>query len=383
MAAAPRDRSAALPLLAAWGALIVYASLYPFAGWHWPPGATPAELLRLPWPRYLIGFDIVANLLGYLPLGFMVFVVRARHGAPPRAGVVAALVCAAVLSYGLEATQHLLPQRVPSLLDAVLNTAGAALGAGLAVFCERLGWLGRWRRGRDRWFSRGSAGASALLLLWPVALLFPAPVPLGLGQVGTPLRELLAAGLDGIAAAQPLVDWLAQAPPPAPRLPALVEGLTSALGLLAPCLLGYAATRPQRPRSGIALAAAAVAVGMTTLSTALNFGPEHALAWVTPAVATALAAAALLALAAHRLAPRRAGALAVAALAGSGVLVHAAPADPYFAQSLQGWEQGRFVRFHGVAQWVGRLWPYAALAWLLAQLGRAASDDEASPPGFP
>ena len=58
------------------------------------------------------------------------------------------------------------------------------------------------------------------------------------------------------------------------------------------------------------------------------------------------------------------------ALSGLVVLVHGAPTDPYFADSLQGWEQGRFVRFHGVAQWLGWLWPYAAIAWLLVRAGR-------------
>ncbi len=50
------------------------------------------------------------------------------------------------------------------------------------------------------------------------------------------------------------------------------------------------------------------------------------------------------------------------------MLVAQAPADLYFAQSLQGWEQGRFIRFHGGAQWVGWLWPYAALTYLLTRL---------------
>ena len=50
------------------------------------------------------------------------------------------------------------------------------------------------------------------------------------------------------------------------------------------------------------------------------------------------------------------------------MLVARAPADPYFAQSLQAWEQGRFIRFHGAAQWVGWIWPYAALVYLLARL---------------
>ena len=66
--------------------------------------------------------------------------------------------------------------------------------------------------------------------------------------------------------------------------------------------------------------------------------------------------------------PRRAAAgLGLIALTALVMLVAQAPADPYFAQSLQGWEQGRFIRFHGAAQWVGWLWPYAALAYLLAR----------------
>ena len=56
------------------------------------------------------------------------------------------------------------------------------------------------------------------------------------------------------------------------------------------------------------------------------------------------------------------------ALTGLVVLVHGAPTDPYFADSLQRWEQGRFVRFHGVAQWLGWIWPYAALLYLLMRL---------------
>ena len=52
------------------------------------------------------------------------------------------------------------------------------------------------------------------------------------------------------------------------------------------------------------------------------------------------------------------------------VAVAQAPADPYFAQSLQAWEQGNFIRFHGAAQWVGWLWPFAALIYLLLRTGR-------------
>jgi hypothetical protein len=71
---------------------------------------------------------------------------------------------------------------------------------------------------------------------------------------------------------------------------------------------------------------------------------------------------------------RVAGALGFAALAVLVTLVARAPADPYYAASLQGWEQGRFIRFHGLAQWVGWLWPYAAMVWLLGRMARRDED---------
>jgi hypothetical protein len=68
--------------------------------------------------------------------------------------------------------------------------------------------------------------------------------------------------------------------------------------------------------------------------------------------------------------PRRVAAgLGLVVITAAVALVAQAPADPYFAQSLQGWEQGSFIRFHGLAQWIGWIWPYAALLWLLARLG--------------
>ena len=70
------------------------------------------------------------------------------------------------------------------------------------------------------------------------------------------------------------------------------------------------------------------------------------------------------------LVPRRAAAgLGLIVLTALVVFVAQAPSDPYFSESLQAWEQGRFIRFHGAARWVGWLWPYAAIVYLLARLG--------------
>ena len=47
----------------------------------------------------------------------------------------------------------------------------------------RTGWLARWSRFRGRWFAPQARGTLVLLALWPVALLYPASVTFGLGQV--------------------------------------------------------------------------------------------------------------------------------------------------------------------------------------------------------
>ena len=51
-------------------------------------------------------------------------------------------------------------------------------------------------------------------------------------------------------------------------------------------------------------------------------------------------------------------------------LLNQAPTSAYFAQTLQIWEQGRFIRFFGLGQWVGWLWPYAALAYVFFRVSR-------------
>jgi VanZ family protein len=362
-----RPRSTATPLALAWAALIVYASLYPGTGWRVP--AADWGWLQLPWPSWFPVFDIVANLLGYLPLGALVYVVMVRGGAGRGAALVAATLAGASLSYALEVLQQFLPARVPSLLDLTLNAAGALLGALTAMALHGLGLLARWQAWRERWFAPASAGALLLLVSWPLGLLFPAPVPLGLGQGWDDAARWLLAQFDGTpwaGDAQALLTPIARSTQPLNRM---AESVAVALGVLAPCLVALSAARRGWHRVVLVGGAAALAVGTMTLSTALNFGPDNALAWWTPASGAGLIAGVLLALACCALPQRLLAGLGLVVLTALVTLVATAPTDPYYAQSLQAWQQGRFVRFHGVAQWVGWLWPYAAVAWLLSRLG--------------
>ena len=365
-----RHRSSATWLALAYALLVLYASLYPFEGWRWPPGRTALELLVLPEAIYQDEFDRWSNGLGYAPLALLLALALLRSGWRARGAVPLAVLLAAALSYACEGLQFFVPDRVPTRGDFELNTAGAVAGAVFAWGLQAAGLVDRWNALRQRWFTGDAAYALALLALWPLALLFPAPVPLGLGHGVDRAREWLAerlAGVDWAASLQPLLETPAASLAP---LSPLAELMATALGLLAPCVVAYAVTPRGWRRFGLALGALALALLTMTLSTALNFGPHNALAWIGPRTVPALLAGLLLALACVALPARLVCGLGLMALVAMVALLSQAPGDPYLAQSLQAWEQGRFVRFHGVAQWLGWLWPWLAMAWLLSRLAR-------------
>jgi VanZ family protein len=364
-----RQRSSAAPLALVYAALLLYASLYPFTGWRWPPGLSLGALALLPWPPWRDPFDVWSNVLGYLPLGALLYVAQVRSGKPVWAALLLAMSMAAGLSYATEVVQQFLPGRVPSRVDWALNCAGAAAGAALAALLQSMGWLQRWQATRERWFLRDSAGGLSLLALWPVGLLFPMAVPLGVGHVGNQLREALIALFEDVPWAGGVLALLQHPNSWREPLPPLSEAMVQVFGLLAPCLVAFSVSRRGWRRAALALGLLGLGVAATTLSTALGFGPAHALAWVTPSTLPALAMGMLLAALCTLTTPRAAAGLGLAVLGALVVMVSRAPVDPYFADSLQAWEQGRFIRFHGLALWIGWLWPYAAMAWLLSRLG--------------
>ena len=352
----------AWPLALALACLVVYASLYPFSPWR-DQGLSPWSFLLAPLPRYWTGFDVAVNVLGYVPLGFFLAlsVLRGPGWTWP---VSIATAAAALLSLLMETVQVYLPSRVPSNVDFALNALGAWLGAVAAYLLERWGALQRWGEFRRRWFVGQTRGALVLLALWPAALLFPASVPFGLGQVLQRLEDAVASVLLGT----PFIEWL---PMRDVELQPLLPGaltLCVALGVLVPVLLAYAVVRERWQRLVALGGALVIGVASTALSGALSFGPEHAWAWFDPSARLGLGLGLLLAVLALFLPARAAIALALLALGVQLTLLNQAPVDPYFEQTRQVWEQGRFVRFNGLTQWLGWLWPFAALVYVLLRL---------------
>lgn len=360
----PRS-SSARSLAWIWIALTVYASLHPFTGWQLPPTwdlTALRQTLQLPVPRRAIRFDVIANFLAYIPLGALLTIAWLRRGRPLLWAVLLPLAAGSLLSYSVECLQHWLPMRYPSLYDWLLNSAGTAVGTLLALLARSLGLLDWWQRRREVWFVPHAASGLSLILSWPAALLFPPPLPLGLGRGLGQLAEWL----DEWLMDTPFEGWV-----PTPDVDSLLapgsELLGVALGALAPCFVAYTIVRQSHHRLVLLAGALLLGLSATTLSTAMNFGPDHAFAWVSRPVMPGIALAAILGTA-LAWAPRRlVAAIGLMGLTALVALVNQAGSDPYFASSLQGWEQGRFIRFHGLAQWIGWFWPFVALAFLLAR----------------
>ena len=365
-------KTSAWPLSQAYVALIVYASLYPFSGWY-DQGIAPWAFMSSPWPKWWTVFDIVANVLGYMPLGFLLalgFLRRSNPSFAPgsnAAAVAVATLSSALLSFLMESLQSYLPSRVPSNVDFALNTAGAFTGALFAAALEMAGVIGSWTRLRARWFVDDARGALVLLALWPFALLFPAAVPFGLGQV----FERLESGLADWLADTPFLDWLPVRDVELQPLVPAAELMCVTLGALIPCLLGYTVMRALGPRALFATAVICVGLATTALSAALSWGPAHAWSWLTVPVQVGVALAFLIALAFLPVSRRACAAVVLLALVLNLSMLNQAPASAYFAHTLQAWEQGRFIRFNGLAQWLGWLWPYATLAYVLVRVSRS------------
>lgn len=350
-----RQRSSAWPLALLYAGLIVYASLYPFVGWRLQ-GVAPTDFLFAPLPQYWTGFDVLANLVGYAPLGFLLALALLRSGWASWTWPVA-LVLPVLLSLSVETLQNHLPMRIPSNVDFALNSAGAWLGAATAWLLVRLGALRRWSQFRADWFVPQTHGSLVLLALWPFALLYPLSVPFGLGQV----MGRLEAGLIALLSDTPFLVWLPVRELTAVPLSPLAEALCVALALLAPLLMGYADIRNTARRVVFWVMFFACALAASGLSSALTYGPSHAWSWISPPAALGLGAALIAGLMLLALPRRLYGVLMLLCLAISLSLLNRAPDSPYFAQSLQVWEQGQFIRFHGLSQWLGWLWPFAAL----------------------
>ena len=355
--ASPVARAALLAYLL----LIVYASWYPLSGWR-SNGLSPFAFLNLQMPRWWTGFDLMVNIVGYMPFGALI--VLALH---PRVrgmwAVVVAAIAGLLVSGTMETVQNYLPSRVPSNLDLLTNAAGCLAGALLgAWFAPMLLDRSRLYLLRQRWFAAHASQGLVLIALWPLAQVYPQNYLFGNGQVLPLLSEWLSEWLDTDI---DLVTMLRGDVPMSVEQYWLSETIITACGMTGAALALLCLTRRSAPRLPLMLALIAVGIVVKTLASSLFFAPDNAFVWVTPGAEGGFLIG-LIMLAGLAFAPpvaqRR---LAVVTLVLSLIVVNTIPTNPYFVSTLQAWQQGKFLNFNGAAQFLGMAWPFIALWFLL------------------
>ncbi|MDR1463575.1 MAG: VanZ family protein [Azoarcus sp.] len=332
----------------AYTVLLIYACLHPLSGWQMN-GLPMFDYLIAPWQKYINRGDIVVNILGYIPLGFLALSALPQHWTLKRQ-IGVAMLCALLLSFSLETLQGFLPSRTASNLDIATNVCGAFLGAlawawqGQALFAPGRGLM-RWR---ERYIANGRIGDAGLILVafWLFVQLTPDHLLFGGGE----LRRLL-----GIAPPLPFE---------AGRLIAFEAAQTAsmmvAVGLFARCML-----RLKGPILAVALLV--LGTGAHAAACAICLIPPNPLIWMTPGIEYGLLIGGALFAVALCL-PR----VAQHALAGTGllmasVLINMMPESPYLQSSGPALiVRANYPNFYGLCRLVAAVWPFAALAYLSA-----------------
>jgi len=332
---------------------IAYASLQPFGEWMAPLPGTPFWAFA-PWSMRATRFDIVANVLAYLPLGFFVALLPPRATPALRAAIAA--LAGAALSAAMETGQWYLPARDANTTDLVANAAGALVGGLAGALYADSPLRGVLRRARRQIALPGTTGdvGLALLAVWLVAQTNPAIAPFALtfDPAPIPLSDPDAAAVDTAAA--------------------LIEAAESAFQLIGVGLFAALLARDRRYAGGAVLLAVGAALLIKGSAAFLLLKPEVFESWLSYGVLLGIAAGALLLLPAILLPrPAQVTICAIALLSSllaplfvPEVLQAAAPL------TLFNWRYGHLLNFNGLTRSILVAWPLAAALWLFALAGQ-------------
>ena len=348
MSAAARSRLA-LYLALGYTLLILYTSLSPFSGWR-DPGQSALHFLTEPWPRYVGAFDIVVNILAYVPFAFLV-TASLLPAHRPMAAAVAGLAAGFALSFALECAQGYLPGRIANKLDLLTNTIGAGIGALAAARAGSVPVLVRpLARWRYRWFLAGGSIdlGIALVGLWLFSQLDPSLPLLGIVFFSDGVQAQLAGIVGG--------DTLRMLGP-----------ISVAMNLVS---LGLLLTLIMRSRRA-ALAAVALLVWIAALTklvaASVLLKSEAAFLWVSKEVAWAIVAGMLFVGAGATLPRPLLRMLCALSLVCALALAVLKPGETQSFLSLRlfRWSDLQLMHYTGLSAAVAEGWPYAALLYLV------------------
>lgn len=344
---------------------IVVISLTPITDWRFIP-ESPWDFLFMPWPRYWTGFDVLVNILAYIPLGLLIgrgIGLRLRVG-PWKAllAILMTLALGLLLSLVLEGMQTYLPSRRPQLLDVMTNGVGTLIGGFFAVV------YGRTKIGFHFNETRPiEIGGLMLLGVWLLAQAAPQQIWLALGDIGLQMDwgTQLAQSTESFAAQRTLAEALC-----------VGSAIISCALICHLTLLDSSRWLPGYQPSHWAVMLVAVVVvtlGIRAIWIWTLLTPGALSAWFNAGTQAGIVLAILsgYGLAAAR--PTQQRVIAIAGIAVTLMLANSLPENGYAAETFAAWSRGRWFNLQALANLAATLWPFAALLWLFLVLTRKSA----------
>ena len=331
-------------MLALYLSLVAYASITPF-NFRIETPLMPWEWLLAPVPKYIPIFDVVTNVIGYLPFGFlMIFTLYSIVTRWP--ALLATLLLGAIFSGLLESFQTYLPTRIPSPIDWYSNMLGVLIGALFALPLSPQ-WLSGNKAERVREAIFGNhQGFFLLMILCPLAQIYPQNAWLGMGDLGlsiTRISPYWTLPLDN-ASQEILITSLA----------------TLSIGTL--FLYGIRKSAPAVKIIGILLC---IMVMIKFFISQFQFVQTGASSWWSLSVLIGLIVGYILTFLAHFLSKKSQWTLSLMALLSLIILVNVLPNNPYFHNLLEQLPQGKMMHVNGLFGWISIVWPLLAICLLL------------------
>ncbi len=337
--------------LAIYIVVLVYASLYPFVGWR-----APEAVGLFIWPKYNGAFDVLINVLAYLPLGAMLAARARRHLGVARPDPTTlryigaqSIVFAFGLSLSMELLQAMLPSRVSSPVDLLSNTLGAAFGAIAMLSAPGRAILARAERWRHMRFAgeRETDFGLLLLALWLFAQMNPAIPFFEAGNFINPLAP----------GDRPDPYDLRILLPQAIGITLNVAGFALFVSILLPVVAGSLFT---------VVVLLAIGLAAKISMAALMLKAPQLIDWLGPATVIGLGTGLLLFAGLKRLSYRWRAFCATLFVFAGGVMAKLTSVYGALDQMLHlfDWPHGHLVNFASLTRWVHEIWPLTCFLFL-------------------
>ena len=343
--------------------VVVHLSLFPYTDWR-HIGIGPFDFLFGPWipvHQKVLWADVILNVLGYIPLGFLFLLGLSRE---PRTADKFWVVMGCIgLSLSLEAMQTFLPSRVPSKMDLLTNTMGGLLGVILALGIVRRRRLAPTLNHRlEHWLIKRAWIGMALLSLWFISLLPPQNPTFSTGLWLGNLFEIPGPQQQSTPFGLPL-DFLL-------RIEALAPNFINYCFLMCAWLIGLAQTQSGSPRARLLMLLVLATVVIRMLDPLL-FIPVSAWPYIgqlwleANGLALGVAVAFALGLSLMPISPHHMARLGLLHLLGGWLITLLLPGvhDPQLGDSGSG-VLTIFRTLQEAGRWISELWPILALTVL-------------------